>query len=188
MADKQKLTKAGYKKLQDELKYLVDEAREEVKRQLAEARAQGDLSENADYDAARGKQAEVEPCWTNFSVLVSILEVASSRIITGASATAQRAILINCLWPCDRLEPLPLKTVLNPSGKRVMKSYALAILAASYTSSSVACKLPYLMFSITVPVKRLVSCKTIPKERRKSAFLILLMLIPSYLIFPSAMS
>ena len=60
MADKQKLTKAGYKKLQEELKYLVDEAREEVKRQLAEARAQGDLSENADYDAARGKQAEVE--------------------------------------------------------------------------------------------------------------------------------
>ena len=60
MADKQKLTKAGYKKLQDELKYLVDEAREEIKVQLAEARAQGDLSENADYDAARGKQAEVE--------------------------------------------------------------------------------------------------------------------------------
>ena len=60
MADKQKLTKAGYKKLQDELKYLVDEAREEVKRQLAEARAQGDLSENADYDAARNRQAEVE--------------------------------------------------------------------------------------------------------------------------------
>ena len=60
MADKQKLTKAGYKKLQDELKYLVDEAREEIKVQLAEARAQGDLSENADYDAARAKQAEVE--------------------------------------------------------------------------------------------------------------------------------
>ena len=60
MADKQKLTKAGYKKLQDELKYLVDVAREEIKVQLAEARAQGDLSENADYDAARAKQAEVE--------------------------------------------------------------------------------------------------------------------------------
>ena len=60
MADKQKLTKAGYKKLQDELKYLVDVAREEIKVQLAEARAQGDLSENADYDAARAKQAELE--------------------------------------------------------------------------------------------------------------------------------
>ena len=60
MAEKTKLTKAGYKKLEDELRYLIDVAREDVKRELAEARAQGDLSENADYDAARGKQAEVE--------------------------------------------------------------------------------------------------------------------------------
>ena len=60
MAEKQKLTKAGYKKLEEELNYLINVAREEVKKQLAEARAQGDLSENADYDAARGKQAEVE--------------------------------------------------------------------------------------------------------------------------------
>ena len=60
MAEKIKLTKAGYKKLQDELRYKIDIERDEVKRQLAEARAQGDLSENADYDAARSKQAEVE--------------------------------------------------------------------------------------------------------------------------------
>ena len=60
MAEKTKLTKAGYKKLEEELRYLIDVVREDVKRELAEARAQGDLSENADYDAARGKQAEVE--------------------------------------------------------------------------------------------------------------------------------
>ena len=60
MAEKTKLTKAGYKKLEEELRYLIDVVRDDVKRQLAEARAQGDLSENADYDAARGKQAEVE--------------------------------------------------------------------------------------------------------------------------------
>ena len=60
MAEKIKLTKAGYKKLEEELRYKIDIERDEVKRQLAEARAQGDLSENADYDAARGKQAEVE--------------------------------------------------------------------------------------------------------------------------------
>lgn len=60
MAEKQKLTKAGYKKLEDELRDLIDNKREEVKVQLAEARAQGDLSENADYDAARNKQAEIE--------------------------------------------------------------------------------------------------------------------------------
>lgn len=60
MADKIKLTKVGKEELEKELRYLIDEAREEVKRQLAEARAQGDLSENADYDAARNRQAEVE--------------------------------------------------------------------------------------------------------------------------------
>ena len=60
MSDKIKLTKAGKEELEKELRYLIDEAREEVKRQLAEARAQGDLSENADYDAARNRQAEVE--------------------------------------------------------------------------------------------------------------------------------
>ena len=60
MAEKQKLTKAGYEKLQSELRDLIEKQREEVKVQLAEARAQGDLSENADYDAARNKQAEIE--------------------------------------------------------------------------------------------------------------------------------
>ena len=60
MAEKIKLTKEGYKKLEERLRFLIDVERENVKVQLAEARAQGDLSENADYDAARGKQAEVE--------------------------------------------------------------------------------------------------------------------------------
>lgn len=60
MAEKRKLTKAGYQALQDELRYLIDVRRPEYKKQLAEARAEGDLSENADYDAARALQAEIE--------------------------------------------------------------------------------------------------------------------------------
>ncbi len=60
MSDKIKLTKVGKNELEKELRHLIDDVREEVKKQLAEARAQGDLSENADYDAARNRQAEVE--------------------------------------------------------------------------------------------------------------------------------
>lgn len=60
MAEKQKLTKAGYKKLKDELDNLLKNVNVENNRQLKEAREQGDLSENADYDAARGKQAEIQ--------------------------------------------------------------------------------------------------------------------------------
>ncbi len=75
MAEKTKLTKAGYKKLEDELRYLIDIVRDEVKRELAEARAQGDLSENADYDAARGKQAEVEARIKEIEAILNNAEV-----------------------------------------------------------------------------------------------------------------
>lgn len=58
--EKIELTKEGEAKLNKELRHLIDVERPEVLEQLAAARAQGDLSENADYDAARNKQAEVE--------------------------------------------------------------------------------------------------------------------------------
>lgn len=54
------VTEEGLKKLQDEYEHLVHVVREEVKAELKEARALGDLSENADYDAARDMQAQVE--------------------------------------------------------------------------------------------------------------------------------
>lgn len=54
------LTKSGKAKLEKELRELIDVIRLEVIEELKAARAQGDLSENADYDAARAKQAEVE--------------------------------------------------------------------------------------------------------------------------------
>ena len=46
------------------------------------------------------------------SVRVSMEEVASSRIITGGSATAARAMASSCRWPWDRLAPSLVTTVL----------------------------------------------------------------------------
>ena len=60
MANKIELTREGEEKLQKEYRHLIDIDRPEVIEQLAVARAQGDLSENADYDAARNRQAEIE--------------------------------------------------------------------------------------------------------------------------------
>lgn len=61
MTDKRiELTKRGKESLESELRNLIDVVRPEVIEQLKAARAQGDLSENADYDAARDRQAEVE--------------------------------------------------------------------------------------------------------------------------------
>ena len=54
------LTKEGMIKLQTELENLIGFQRPSVLQELETARAQGDLSENADYDAARSHQAEIE--------------------------------------------------------------------------------------------------------------------------------
>ncbi|AHB36094.1 transcription elongation factor GreA [Spiroplasma apis] len=54
------LTEEGLKELKEELTHLINVVRPQVIEELVEARAQGDLSENADYDAARNRQAEVE--------------------------------------------------------------------------------------------------------------------------------
>ena len=54
------LTEEGLALLKAEYEKLVHVDREEYKDELAEARSLGDLSENADYDAARDRQAKVE--------------------------------------------------------------------------------------------------------------------------------
>ena len=53
-------TQDGYQALVDELEYLKGTKRQQVKEDIATARAFGDLSENAEYDEARNEQAKVE--------------------------------------------------------------------------------------------------------------------------------
>ncbi len=55
-----KLTEVGFAQLQEELDDLKGDKRKRNLEALKEARAQGDLSENADYDAARDEQARIE--------------------------------------------------------------------------------------------------------------------------------
>ena len=58
--DKTPITINGSEKLKEELKLLKSVERPEVITAIAEARAQGDLSENAEYDAAKEKQGFIE--------------------------------------------------------------------------------------------------------------------------------
>jgi transcription elongation factor GreA len=70
------LTEEGLKKLQDELTHLKTVERPSISRQIAEARDKGDLSENAEYDAAKDAQGLLE---LKISKMEDLL--ASSRLI-----------------------------------------------------------------------------------------------------------
>jgi transcription elongation factor GreA len=54
------ITPQGFEKLNKELEHLISIVRPQVINELAEARAHGDLSENAEYDAAKERQGMVE--------------------------------------------------------------------------------------------------------------------------------
>ena len=60
MDKKNILTYEGLKKLEDELEYLKVVRRKEVSQKIKEAREQGDLSENAEYYAAKDEQRDIE--------------------------------------------------------------------------------------------------------------------------------
>ena len=57
---KVRMSAEGYKKLEQELEYLITVRRAEVAQKLKEARAFGDLSENAEYDEAKNEQGILE--------------------------------------------------------------------------------------------------------------------------------
>mgnify|MGYP000080347689 CR=1 FL=1 len=60
MAQEIKMSAAGLKAMQEELEYLKTVRRKELAEEIKEARSHGDLSENAEYDAARNEQSANE--------------------------------------------------------------------------------------------------------------------------------
>ena len=73
------VTEEGLKELKEEYENLVHVVRNEVIEDLKAARAQGDLSENADYDAARDKQAQVEARIKELEHMIRNAEVISEN-------------------------------------------------------------------------------------------------------------
>ena len=74
-AKKRLLTYAGLKALEDELENLKVVKRKEVAGKIKEAREQGDLSENAEYDAAKDEQRDIEARIEELEKLLKNVEV-----------------------------------------------------------------------------------------------------------------
>jgi len=82
--DKIPLTRAGHTALNDELKLLKSVERPAVIRAIAEAREHGDLSENAEYHAAREKQSFIEGRVKELEGIISLAEVIDPAALSGA--------------------------------------------------------------------------------------------------------
>ncbi|MCX2740795.1 transcription elongation factor GreA [Pontibacter anaerobius] len=83
-------TAEGLQKLKDELAELKTKGRAEVARQLAEARDKGDLSENAEYDAAKDAQGHLE-------LKIAKMEevMGNARLIDESNLDSSKALILS---------------------------------------------------------------------------------------------
>lgn len=75
MAEKRVMTSEGLKQLEDELEDLKINRRKENAQKIKEAREQGDLSENAEYEAAREEQREIEARIAEIDSIIKNVEI-----------------------------------------------------------------------------------------------------------------
>jgi transcription elongation factor GreA len=82
----------GFNKLREELNYLKTKGRSDMAKQIAEARDKGDLSENAEYDAAKDAQGLLE-------LKISKLEgvVSNARVLDESSVDLSKVSIFTCV-------------------------------------------------------------------------------------------
>lgn len=96
MADKVIVTEEGFKKLQDRLNYLKDIARPEIVARIKIARDFGDLSENAEYAAAKDEQALIESEIAELEAKIKVAEIVTTNnvnkdiVSVGCKVTIER--------------------------------------------------------------------------------------------------
>ncbi|MEM1026276.1 MAG: transcription elongation factor GreA [Myxococcota bacterium] len=93
MSDREPMTTKGYQQLKDELKDLKSVQRPKVSKEIEEARAHGDLSENAEYHAAKEKQSFIEGRIKEIESKLALAEIidptslSGEKVVFGATVT-----------------------------------------------------------------------------------------------------
>ena len=114
MAEKKNLmTYEGLKKLEDELQDLKVNRRKEVAQKIKEAREQGDLSENAEYDAAKDEQRDIEARIEEIEKILKNAEVADDEFGAGVINLGSTVTV----YACEFDEELVFKLVGSTEAK-----------------------------------------------------------------------
>ena len=89
------ITRAGHAVLEEELKMLKSSERPAVIRAIAEAREHGDLSENAEYHAAREKQSFIEGRIAELEAILSRAEIIDPAKLSGTVKFGATVVLVD---------------------------------------------------------------------------------------------
>lgn len=104
------LSKEGYQKLENELKELKGKGRKRIANDIAEARAKGDLSENAEYDAAKEAQGHLE---TRIAELENTL--ATSRVLDEKNLDTSKVYILTTVTILNKKVNKEMKyTIVSP--------------------------------------------------------------------------
>src|SRR5919205_1601255 len=97
MSERVPMTQGGLVRLKDELKRLKGFERPKIVKEIAEARSHGDLSENAEYHAAKDKQSHLEgrilqvEDWIARADVIDVAKLKGDRVVFGATVTLSDA-------------------------------------------------------------------------------------------------
>ncbi|ABS26276.1 transcription elongation factor GreA [Anaeromyxobacter sp. Fw109-5] len=97
MSERVPMTKGGLLRLKEELKRLKNVERPKIVKEIAEARSHGDLSENAEYHAAKEKQSHIEgrilqvEHWIASAEVIDVSKHAGDRVVFGATVSLEES-------------------------------------------------------------------------------------------------
>ena len=122
MSDVSYYTKEGLKKLKDELSQLKDIERPKASNAIAEARDKGDLSENAEYDAAKEAQGMLE---MKISKLEAVLS--NARLIDESQLDLSKVLVLSIVTIKNLNNQMQLKYTLVAESEADLKSGKISV-------------------------------------------------------------
>ncbi|MDC0249083.1 transcription elongation factor GreA [Flavobacteriaceae bacterium] len=122
MSDVSYYTKEGLKKLKDELSQLKDIERPKASNAIAEARDKGDLSENAEYDAAKEAQGMLE---MKISKLEAVLS--NARLIDESQLDLSKVLVLSKVTIKNLSNQMQLKYTLVAESEADLKSGKISV-------------------------------------------------------------
>jgi transcription elongation factor GreA len=122
MAESRYFTNDGLNKLKEELNHLMSVERKKISQQIAEARDKGDLSENAEYDAAKDAQGMLE---MKISKLQNIIN--NAKIIDESKMDASKVLILSTVEVKNPKTGVKMKYTLVPENEADLKSGKISV-------------------------------------------------------------